>query len=102
MANSVAYNIDCLEYMRTLPDNYFDLCVADPPYGSGLTETGGCLGWFSKYHQDGCSQAVNAERERERERGTTDSEVRGAGSRSTSAEQKQTLYKRQTEMPLNL
>lgn len=22
-----AYNIDCLEYMRTLPDNAFDLAV---------------------------------------------------------------------------
>lgn len=30
-----AYNIDCLEYMRTLPDNAFDLCIADPPYGDG-------------------------------------------------------------------
>lgn len=28
-----AYNIDCMEYMKSLPDNYFDLCVADPPYG---------------------------------------------------------------------
>ena len=63
-----AYNIDCMEYMKSLPDNYFDLCVADPPYGAGLTEGGGCQGWFSKYHQDGCSQSVNVERERERER----------------------------------
>lgn len=28
-------NMDCLEYMKTLPDNYFDLCIADPPYGIG-------------------------------------------------------------------
>ena len=32
---NVAYNIDCMEYMRTLPDNAFDLAVVDPPYGSG-------------------------------------------------------------------
>ena len=25
--------MDCLEYMRGLPDKYFDLCIADPPYG---------------------------------------------------------------------
>jgi site-specific DNA-methyltransferase (adenine-specific) len=28
-----ALNIDCIEYMRGLPDNYFDLAIADPPYG---------------------------------------------------------------------
>ena len=30
---SEIYNVDCLEYMRTLPDNAFDLAVVDPPYG---------------------------------------------------------------------
>ena len=29
---SEVHNIDCLEYMRTLPDNYFQLAIADPPY----------------------------------------------------------------------
>ena len=28
-------NCDCLEYMRTVPDNYYDVCIADPPYGIG-------------------------------------------------------------------
>ena len=46
---NVAYNMDCMEYMRSLPDKAFDLAVVDPPYGDG-------------------SQSVNAERERERER----------------------------------
>ena len=27
------YNIDCMEYMKTLPDKCFDLVIADPPYG---------------------------------------------------------------------
>lgn len=31
--SSVAYNMDCMEYMKTLPDNAFDLAVVDPPYG---------------------------------------------------------------------
>lgn len=35
MAQQVALNIDCLEYMRTLPDKAFDLAVVDPPYGDG-------------------------------------------------------------------
>ena len=34
---SKAYNCDCLEYMRKLPDNYFDLAIADPPYGIGAS-----------------------------------------------------------------
>lgn len=32
MINEV-YNIDCMEYMIKLPDKYFDLAIADPPYG---------------------------------------------------------------------
>lgn len=28
-----AFNIDCMEYMKTLPDNAFELAVVDPPYG---------------------------------------------------------------------
>lgn len=30
---NIAYNVDCMEYMRTLPDKAFDLAVVDPPYG---------------------------------------------------------------------
>ena len=32
---SEAINIDCLEYMRGLPDKSFDLAIVDPPYFSG-------------------------------------------------------------------
>lgn len=32
---SEALNMDCMAYMRTLPDNAFDLAVVDPPYGVG-------------------------------------------------------------------
>lgn len=31
-----AYNVDCMEYMRSLPDKAFDLAVVDPPYGIGV------------------------------------------------------------------
>jgi site-specific DNA-methyltransferase (adenine-specific) len=27
------YNSDCLEVMKQYPDNHFDLCLTDPPYG---------------------------------------------------------------------
>ena len=30
---NIAYNVDCLEYMKSLKDNEFDLIIADPPYG---------------------------------------------------------------------
>ena len=30
------HNIDCLEFMKQVPDNYFDLVLTDPPYGIGI------------------------------------------------------------------
>ena len=31
--------MDCLEYMRTLPDKAFQLAIADPPYGININES---------------------------------------------------------------
>ena len=33
---SIVMNCDCLPYMRTLPDKFFELVVVDPPYGIGF------------------------------------------------------------------
>ena len=33
-------NIDCMEYMRTVPDKYFDLAIVDPPYFDGPNKPG--------------------------------------------------------------
>ena len=33
ISHNKIYNEDCLEFMKKLPDNYFDLIVTDPPYG---------------------------------------------------------------------
>ena len=33
IGNATIMNIDCMEYMRTLPDKFFDLAIVDPPYG---------------------------------------------------------------------
>ena len=30
---SEVFNVDCMEYMKTIPDKFFDLAVIDPPYG---------------------------------------------------------------------
>ena len=35
--NCTLYNMDCMEYMKSLPDNAFDLAIVDPPYGIDVT-----------------------------------------------------------------
>ena len=37
---SEVYNMDCMEYMQTLPDKCFDLAIADPPYGINAAKMG--------------------------------------------------------------
>ena len=32
---NLAFNMDCMEAMRSMPDQCFDLAVVDPPYGIG-------------------------------------------------------------------
>ncbi len=36
------YNIDCIEFMKTKPDKYYDLAIVDPPYGINMD--GGKIG----------------------------------------------------------
>ena len=33
-------NMDCMEYMKGLPDKAFDLAIVDPPYGIGINSSG--------------------------------------------------------------
>lgn len=35
------FNMDCYDYMKALPDNAFDLVIADPPYGDCDGSCGG-------------------------------------------------------------
>ena len=37
-------NVDCMEYMATVPDKHFDLAIVDPPYGIGEKFKGGASG----------------------------------------------------------
>jgi len=40
---SEVHHLDCLEYMKTIPDKRFDLAIADPPYGNrSMLKHGGC------------------------------------------------------------
>lgn len=38
MPISEVHLIDCMEFMRTLPDKFFDICITDPPYGIGVAK----------------------------------------------------------------
>ena len=60
MSKQIALNVDCMEYMKTVPDKYFDLAVVDPPYGGGAKL------------DNSRSQIGNVERERELRGGGAD------------------------------
>ncbi len=32
---NLLHKIDCMDYMKDIPDNHFDLAIVDPPYGIG-------------------------------------------------------------------
>ena len=34
------YNVDNIEFMKTKPDNYYDLAIVDPPYGIDINNSG--------------------------------------------------------------
>ena len=34
----MVFNCDCIEYMRSLPDKFFNLAIADPPYGAANSD----------------------------------------------------------------
>lgn len=38
MPFSEVYNMDCMEYMKGIPDKFFELAIVDPPYGIGASE----------------------------------------------------------------
>lgn len=39
MPQSLTFNLDCIQGMKSFPDAFFDLAIVDPPYGIG--ESGG-------------------------------------------------------------
>ena len=41
-------NCDCMAYMATVPDKYFDLAIVDPPYGIGMD---GNNNWSGSKHE---------------------------------------------------
>lgn len=41
MRRQIAYNMDCMDFMKLLPDKAFDLAIVDPPYGINIAENMG-------------------------------------------------------------
>lgn len=54
---NVAYNMDCMEAMRTMKDNEFDLAVVDVPYG--VERFKGKKGDTSKLRKYGSFETAN-------------------------------------------
>ena len=38
LENIKLYNGDCMEYMKDIPDKYFELAIVDPPYGINMAK----------------------------------------------------------------
>ena len=56
MADIELHHIDCMEYMRGLPDKAFDLAIVDPPYGIDINRSGRLVkekGWAYKAWDQG-------------------------------------------------
>lgn len=39
--NTRVFNMDCMEYMKDIPDKFFQLAIIDPPYGDSCKLSGG-------------------------------------------------------------
>ena len=47
--------IDCMEYMKTVPDKYYELAIVDPPYGIGMD---GGKRQYSEYERKNWDTAI--------------------------------------------
>ena len=39
------HHTDCMDFMRDVPDNYYELCICDPPYGIGQPKQSNLKGY---------------------------------------------------------
>ena len=44
--------MDCMEAMKDMPDNAFDLAIVDPPYGINFAKTHTGNGWIVRESKD--------------------------------------------------
>ena len=50
MSKNIVHLIDCMEFMKSVPDKYYELAIVDPPYGIGFDGDK-----FKKVHEKPCS-----------------------------------------------
>ena len=36
VSRSAVFNMDCIEFMKQVPDKFFNIAIVDPPYGIGF------------------------------------------------------------------
>lgn len=46
------YRADCLDILSGIPDNFFDLCLTDPPYGKNIDKKENQYGLLKKTYYD--------------------------------------------------
>jgi site-specific DNA-methyltransferase (adenine-specific) len=53
-----SFNMDCIEFMQSVSDKFYDLAIVDPPYGLGesVVNSGGR---FKKYHNENGNWDLN-------------------------------------------
>ena len=72
-------NCDCMEYMKGLDDNAFDLAIVDPPYGIGVVKSiNSVTGGVKHKHKEWDSRTPDVEYFQELDRVCSNSVVWGA------------------------
>jgi site-specific DNA-methyltransferase (adenine-specific) len=56
------YNCDCMEFMKTIPDQYYDLAIVDPPYNLGNKLVNGGT-WAKKWKEKGADWDIAPKKE---------------------------------------
>ena len=51
-ANINIHNMDCMDAMKEMEDNQFNLSIVDPPYGIGFAKTYSGKGWIVRESKD--------------------------------------------------
>ncbi len=53
---NVIHHMDCLDFMKRVPDDYFDLCLTDPPYVISKQDCGNGIGSVDKFRSSKLKQ----------------------------------------------
>lgn len=63
LKNITLINADCMDVLRTMPDNAFDLAIVDPPYGIGDDKLTSGGTWAKRYKKGDCSWDIPPSKE---------------------------------------